>query len=465
MKQNTKYNPPAGGRNTKKGFTFIEALAFLFIFSVITLTFYQTWSLGTKHIINSKNRLGATALASQQIEIIRSLPFDSIGTTTGIPVGIIAENQTITESGATYAVHTLIQFVDDATDGTLALGTDAAPNDYKKATVTVSWGGGSASEKVSAESLFSLDGVESVAAGTGILSVNVLNDAGEGVPGVTVHVTNTSLTPGVDTTFVTDANGNNTFPGARASVQGYQITTSKSGYYGNQTYPPNPPSTFDPTNVHTSVVAGSLTTTTLVSDQKSTIELRTKDPYGAGIPNIDFSISGGLAIGTKTDGSIAYDYTESASTDGGGDKSLGDRSSGMYTVALDSGETGYEFIRLTPEEPLIKTIHLLPNTTKQVDMVLASKTFSSALVTAMTDGTDSVPISGASIHLENVSLGYGETVIADTYGQAYFPVANTALLPGTYDVEITATGFATKTGTIVISGSALEEKTFLLTSV
>ncbi len=61
MKQNTKYKI----QNTKKGFTFIEALAFLFIFSIITLTFYETWSLGTKQIINSKNRLGATALASQ----------------------------------------------------------------------------------------------------------------------------------------------------------------------------------------------------------------------------------------------------------------------------------------------------------------------------------------------------------------------------------------------------------------
>jgi type II secretory pathway pseudopilin PulG len=460
MIQNTKYKI----RNTKKGFTLIEALAFLFIFSIITLTFYQTWSLGTKQIINSKNRLGATALASQQMETIRGLPFDSIGTTTGIPSGSIVQSQSVSVNAATYTLHTLVQFVDDATDGTLALGTDVASNDYKKVTVTVSWGGGGASEQVTAVSLFSLDGVESVAAGTGILSVNVLNDAGVGVSGATVHVVNSSVAPAVDMTFVTDANGNGTFPGAKASVQGYEISVSKTGYYGNQTYPPYPTSTFNPTSIHTSVVAGSLTTATLVSDQKSTIAIRTKDPYGVDVPNLNFTIFGGLAIGTDpVDSSIKYDYTQSTSTDGSGEKDLDDRSSGVYTVSLDASETGYEFVRLSPEESVFGTINVLPNVTKQVDMILADKTFSSGLIT-VTNAADTTPVAGASVQMENTGLGYSETVVTDASGKAYFPSTNTPLVAGTYDVEITATGFTVETGNIVISGSALEKKSFSLTA-
>jgi type II secretory pathway pseudopilin PulG len=459
MIQNTKYKI----QSTKKGFTLIEALAFLFIFSVITVTFYQTWSLGTKQIINSKNRLGATALASQQMETIRGLPFDSIGTTTGIPSGVIVQSQSVSVNAATYTLHTLVQFVDDAIDGTLALGTDAAPNDYKKVTVTVSWGGGGASEQINAISLFSLDGVESVAAGTGILSVNVLNDAGVGVSGATVHVVNSSVVPAVDMTFATDANGNGTFPGAKASVQGYEISVSKTGYYGNQTYPPYPTSTFNPTSIHTSVVAGSLTAATLVSDQKSTIAIRTKDPYGADVPNLNFTIFGGLAIGTDPlDSSIEYDYTQSTSTDGSGEKDLSDRSSGMYTLSLDASETGYEFVRLSPEESVFGTINVLPNVTKQVDMILADKAFSSGLIT-VTNAADATPIAGASVQVENVGLGYSETVVTDTYGQAYFPTTNAPLVAGTYTIDITATGFDAKSDNIVISGAALQKKGISLT--
>ncbi len=450
-------------RKTKKGFTLIEALAFLFIFSVITLSFYQTWSLGTKHIINAKNRLGATAVANQQIEIIRGLAFDEVGTIAGIPPGIIIPNQTIAANTTTYTVKTVVQYVDDSTDGSAALGTDAAPNDYKKVTITVFWGGATDSEKVSAVSLFSLDGVESVAAGTGILSVNVLNDAGIGVSGATVHVTNISVSPSVDMTFDTDANGNGTFPGAVASVQGYHISVDKNGYYSNQTYDPYPTSTFYPANTHTSIVAGSLTTTTLVSDRKSTINFRTEDPYAVSVPNRNFTISGGLIIGTNADTSTKYDYAEDTTTDGDGERSLNNRSSGVYTVALGTGETGYSFLRLTPEEPSFGTIHLLPNTTPEITMILANRNVSSALI-KVTNGASGPAIASASVQLKSIALGYDETVVTDTYGQAYFPVLNTPLAAGTYDVNITATGFETGTGTIALPGNALGEKSFALTA-
>jgi hypothetical protein len=80
-------------------------------------------ALGTKHIENAKYRLGATALAGQQMEIIRSLIFDDIGRLSGIPT--LARSRRTKPSnvnGTTYEVHTVVQFVDDATDGTLVAG-------------------------------------------------------------------------------------------------------------------------------------------------------------------------------------------------------------------------------------------------------------------------------------------------------------------------------------------------------
>ncbi|HLC95593.1 MAG TPA: prepilin-type N-terminal cleavage/methylation domain-containing protein, partial [Patescibacteria group bacterium] len=295
---NTKYQIP---NTVLKGFTLIEAMVSLFIFSIITMAFYQAWFLATDHIVNVKNRLGATALANEQMEIVRSLVFDDIGTTTGVPVGIIAEYQTITKNTAVYTVHTVVRFVDDPQDGTAALATDIAPNDYKKITIEVSWGSSSPSEAVEVISNVSLDGVESVAAGTGVLSINILNNAGDGISGADVHIVNNDVSPNIDMTDDTDVLGNTTFPGAPESAQSYQISVSKTGYYGNTTYPPNPISSFNPLNVHSSVVAGSLTPVTLITDQISTIDFYTKDPFDVAIPNINFSISGGLMIGNDTE--------------------------------------------------------------------------------------------------------------------------------------------------------------------
>lgn len=458
----TNYKPQA---RSYRGFTLIEALIVLFIFSLITVVFYQAWVTGVKQIMNAKNRLGATALANEQMEIARSLIFDNIGTTAGVPHGTLPENQTIAVNTMTYTVHTVIGFVDDPTDGTAALETDSAPNDYKKVVITVSWGNKTATEQVRAVSNFSLDGVESVAVGTGVLSINILNNAGEKVSGATVHIVNTDISPGVNTTPSTDSGGNVSFPGAPASMQHYEVTVSKPGYYNTMTYSPYPLSTFNPKNVHLSVVAGSLTPATLMIDQFSTIDFHTKDPFGVDIPNITFSISGGLVIGTDpTSGLSVYDYSQSTTTDGGGGKNLSDRSSGLYTVTLGSSETGYQYLRLTPEENTFGTISLLPNTTSTVHMVLADTTLGSALITVK-DSVDSLPIAGATVQLTKSSSSYDETVTTDAYGQAYFPLVATPLLAGTYDVKITAPGFTTKTGTVTATGTQLDKQEFLLSAL
>ncbi len=449
----------------QRGFTLIEALTFLFIFSMITMSFYETWTLGTKHIINAKNRLGATALANQRMEILRSLIYDDIGTIAGIPAGTIMQDQSIAVNTITYKVHTEIPFVDDPTDGLLSLGTDTAPNDYKKATIRVSWGGGSPSETVEVTSIFSLDGVESVAAGTGILSVNVLDSSGAGVSGASVHIVNSTVSPPVNTTLTTDATGNATSVGARASIQAYSITVSKSGSYSNQTYPPYPTSTFNPVNVHASVVAGSLTTTTLVLDRTSGINFQTVNPFGLDVPDIMFSLSGGLVLGTTPpSGDPVYDYSSTETTNGDGEWNISGRSAGSYSIDLDSSETGYEYVRLDPEELPFGNMSVLPNTTKTVKMIVASKSYSSAIIT-VNNAADTTAVSGASVRLFNTTLGYDVSVTTDTYGRAFFPNVDTPLVAGNYDIEISASGFNPKTSNISVSGSILEKKTMSLTAL
>jgi len=111
------------------GFTLVEAAVFLFLFSVITLTFYELFSLGSAHILETRRKLSATALASERMEMIRSLPYDSIGTRRpdgsggwlyGIPAGDILETETVSRVGGTFSVHTVVQYEDDPFDGEAA---------------------------------------------------------------------------------------------------------------------------------------------------------------------------------------------------------------------------------------------------------------------------------------------------------------------------------------------------------
>ena len=163
---------PGRDKNSQRGFTMIEAAFVLFLFSVITLTFAQLFSLGTKRIMDVRRKLGATTLADERMEIIRSLPYDSIGTKNpngsggwsyGIPRGDILETETIDKPGAVYSVHTMVQYVDDPFDGT-ASGTgsnhDAIPTDYKQARIEVTWPGAENGQSVIVWGTFSPNGVE-----------------------------------------------------------------------------------------------------------------------------------------------------------------------------------------------------------------------------------------------------------------------------------------------------------------
>jgi hypothetical protein len=152
-------------------------------------------------------------------------------------------------------------------------------------------------EQVSLVDTISQDGVESAAAGTGLLSINALDGAGNPVPSVSAHIVNTAISPSVDMTTVSDSFGNIALPGAKASGANYQITLSKSGYYGNHTYPAYPTTSFNPVNIHASIVSGSLTQVTLVIDRESTLQIRSVDPFDQPVASIPFSLSGGLVIG------------------------------------------------------------------------------------------------------------------------------------------------------------------------
>lgn len=468
-------------RRRYDGFTLIEAVVFLFIFSMITMTFYQLFALGSRHMLDAKRRLGATALANERMETIRGMIYDDIGTKTpdgsggwdyGIPAGEILENETAVSSGGTYAVHVFVKYADDDFDGTGTEDANGITTDYKAVRVSVSWGadGSDTYRTVSVFATFTPDGVEQ-ASNTGILAVNVLDSSGVGVPQATVHIVNPST--GTDLTAQTDDDGNLTLPGATPSDSLYELTVSKGGYYGAHTYPPASGTVFDPVDGHMSVIVAAVNQYTIVMDHEADIAVSTVDPFGTPVPGIDFHLEGGRQIATNNADPLVhvpiFDFVGDGRTDDtDGEVSYPGESHGRYWLNLAPSVVGYEILlRHSESDPVLgrEVIDVSPDESVAAEVTLLDVEFDSVLFSVSVDNAGiPSPVAEATVRLTEALSGYDATVETDERGQAFFPTESTELPAGTYSYEITKDGYVTETGSVTVDGNGLVKEATQLTA-
>ncbi len=366
-------------------------LVFLFIFSLIVVTFYSVWATGTRYILLVKNRLVASALANEKMEVVRNLAFDDIALTTGYPAGNLSQDEDIVRSGRTFHVFTQVRKVDDPFDGTLG-GSPNDPNfvDYKYVKITVSWENGT--QSISTSSRFVPAGIEQPVAGQGVLVVNVTSDKAEGalVPQSTVRVRKTD--GGFDETHSTDNFGRLMLVGVPGSMKKYEITLTKSGYETVSTFAPYPDGGpyNPPVHEHASVIAGALNTIDMYQNELSNFSVKTTDYLGSDAADINYHLKGGKKLGTDPippNGDV-YSTDIPDQTNSSGEKNYGAISPGDYNFTLE--ETGYKIIginpgtafTLTPGSPTTLTVKVSPENV-------------TALLVNVTDGAGGPPVFGA----------------------------------------------------------------------
>lgn len=103
--------------------------------------FFGVLQLGTRLATDNKARTGATALAIERMEFIRSLDYASVGTSGGNPSGSLAGSENITLNGISYTRRTHIVWIDDPKDGSGGSDSNGITNDYKRVKVEVTWQG------------------------------------------------------------------------------------------------------------------------------------------------------------------------------------------------------------------------------------------------------------------------------------------------------------------------------------
>ncbi len=93
---------------------------YLVYFSIIT-------SVG-----NINLRAAASSAIASEIETIRNIPYDSVGTVGGVPAGVISSTQTVAFGNYTFTLQTVVRNIDDPFDGVLGGSpNDTTPADYK----------------------------------------------------------------------------------------------------------------------------------------------------------------------------------------------------------------------------------------------------------------------------------------------------------------------------------------------
>jgi prepilin-type N-terminal cleavage/methylation domain-containing protein len=429
---------------TKHGFTLVELVVALGIFSLVSSAFILLLNLSLRITTEDKARTGAMAVAEEKIEVIKNLPYNSIGTVGGVPSGSLPTSETVTLNKIDYTVRTNIQYVDDAYDGLITSG-DLLNTDYKKVKIRVSWTSGySSNNEVALVTNISPRNLEQESSGdTGTLWIEVYDSTPAAVAGASVHIVNNSTTPLIDIESTTDSDGKFLLPGMPVATQSYEITVTKDGYSTSQTYNVDPINNPNPDPAPLSVGVESITTKSFFIDKVSTLNITTQ-------PNFTFTLVGLKTIGLDGEGQPIYKYNQEQTVDSSGQLILNSLEPDTYNISFDPVTTGYDYAGSDPLLPLI----ISPDTNVNLEITLMLHSDHTFLITV--EDPTGAGLAGASVHIYKPDLSTDLTQVTNAVGQTFF----TPLTQDTFNLDISKEGYQTYSNTIEINGQT--QQTFSL---
>ncbi len=214
----------------------METVVGVAVFAVVAFSIYQTFVALFRAVQSNRLKLTATALAEEQVEIVRNLPYANVGIVSGLPDGSIPHVQTLTRDGIDFTVTTTVRNVDDPFDGTIGGSpNDTSPADYKLVAIEISCASCRDFKPVTFTTTSSPKSLET-ASTNGALFVQVFDANGVPIQGADVHVVS-NLTPPLTIDDVTNSAGLLQLVDVPPGNNAYKITVSKPGYSTEQTYP------------------------------------------------------------------------------------------------------------------------------------------------------------------------------------------------------------------------------------
>ncbi len=360
-------------RERRRGLGLIDVLISTAIIGLIASGSLLVYTSIINSLNNSSLRSEAVAILNQEIEIIKNMPYNQVGTINGIPPGILPQEKSVSSTNGTlFNVSTTVRNIDDPFDGTIGGNpNDTAPADYKIVELNISCPGCSHFTPLTITTTIAPKGLES-ASNNGSLFVNVFDAGGIGVPGAIVQVINTSTIPTVNLTDTTNASGILQLVGVPTSTQNYRIIATKNNYSSDRTYKPGEPANPNPINSDATVAQQTLTQIVLQIDRVSTLNLTTSDKFCQPIASQNISLIGNKLIGTGPD---IIKFSTSSITNSQGLKTFNDIEWDTYNITYG----GSSYLR---GSNLLSPLQITPSSTVDFKFILTSSTPNALLITA-----------------------------------------------------------------------------------
>lgn len=378
----------------RNGFSLVEAIIGITLFAIIAVMIYNSYTAILDASRFSKLRTSALALANEQMEIIRNMPYSSVGLLNGIPIGIIPRSQEIIKDNTTFFVTTTIRLIDDPFDGTpITSPADLSPNDYKLVEIEIAALNHPEFKAITITSYVSAKNSE-VDSGNGSLFIKVFDSNGDPVPQAFVSIINSvSRTTTIDIKEVTDNYGYLRIVDAPTGTEAYHITVWRPGYSTDKTYAAT--STIPhPIKLPANVYWQEITQINFAIDRTGAINVNTVDSSCGIIPDVYFGLDGSKLIGEDPP---IKKFTTTSQTDSVGYKRFTDLEWDDYTVSLLS--SGYDIIGTIPSALL----NLAAGGVQNIKLVLAPKNPNTLLVNVK-DAATSLPLSAVNVTLSKIGF-------------------------------------------------------------
>ncbi len=380
-------------KNPIAGFTIIEVLIGLGILSIVGTGIFQGYGSVLEIVRSAQYNAAALSIIETEVETVRNMRYEDVGVVGGVPAGILAATSSVTFGGTPFTLNSYVRNTDDPADGTVSgIPADPAPADYKLVQFEVVCDTCPRAKVISMASYVAPKNLEATTK-TGAMFVSVFDASGIPIPGATVHITNSAVTPPVNTTDVTDSGGLLQLYGVATSSAGYRIVASKTGYSTDRTYSPS--EVANPIHPDATVAQQQLTLVSLAIDRLSTLTVRARDRFCGPVPGVDFLLTGSKLVGT---GPNVPKYLQSHATDSAG---AADVSLEWDAYAVTPTDTAWDIAGTTAPP----SWNLDPNTSLGMNWLIAPHS-GDGLVVAVTSNTG-VPLTGATVRVH--TTGYDTT--------------------------------------------------------
>jgi hypothetical protein len=316
------------------GFTLIEVLIAGVVMVVGFVFIAQLFTSSAMRILTSDTRSLMTQVATQQIEKIRGMQYQDVGTVGGQPAGLLPASETATVQGKPLLIVREVTYIQDSSYG------GPFPANYRRATVKIYLATTSTTDPLIGSTHVSsaLGPVvmnTNVAGGAlgGTLDITVSDLSGHGVPAAQLSITDNVLVPNVlinASAIRTDDNGELMVPGLTPDpAGGYNVQAAKSGY--------------NAAALKQNVVVQNgtpFTVVQLIIDKLATMNIHVNDQSGVPLPGVALKVTGYQSVSPWT-------FTQTVTTDSTGTAVLQNI---RYSTSLEP----YFIELVTPHNPPLR---------------------------------------------------------------------------------------------------------------